>query len=37
MWDLEEIAFYMDSERKPLESSNAQWLSKLALLMDTTN
>ena len=29
------IASYMDSEEKPHEISNAQWLSKLAFLVDT--
>jgi len=38
MWDLREaIAFYMDSERKPCESTNVHWLSKLAFVVDMTD
>ena len=35
VWDLrQESAFYMDSEGKQHEFSNAHWLSKLVFLVD---
>ena len=36
VWDLKEIAFYMDSEEKQHEFSNAQWLSKLLFVGNIT-
>jgi len=38
MWDLRgETAFSMDSEGKSDDFSNAQWLPKLAFLIDIIN